>query len=133
MRLFRRTVPFGPCAAVLVCPAGMGARPVLRTGGGAARRKVGLGSVMVGLIMLDGVGRGLSSCPGLGAQARDVQDAHASIVDPDQPVVLQQLQRNVGALARQADDRGQLMMAKSLQARAATIDHALQIQIQGGW
>ena len=39
MRLFRRTVPLAPWAAVLAWPAGIGAL----AGGGAARRKVGGG------------------------------------------------------------------------------------------
>jgi hypothetical protein len=44
MRLFNRTVPFAPVAAVFFCPAGIG-RPVGLAageggGGGAARRKV---------------------------------------------------------------------------------------------
>jgi uncharacterized protein (DUF486 family) len=42
MRLFSRTVPLAPCAAVLACPAGMGARLAgAFPGGGAARRKEG--------------------------------------------------------------------------------------------
>ena len=37
MRLFSLSVPLGPMAAVLVCPAGIGGR----LAGGAARRKTG--------------------------------------------------------------------------------------------
>jgi hypothetical protein len=37
MRLFKRKVPLGPIAAVLVCPAGIGAWLT----GGAARRNAG--------------------------------------------------------------------------------------------
>jgi hypothetical protein len=62
MRLFRRTVPPAPCAAVFACPAGKGPRVAgARLGGGAARRKAGgdLGSVMVrqGVSPESGTGR----------------------------------------------------------------------------
>ena len=59
MRLFSRTVPLAPWAAVLACPVGMGARagvPVaLRAvpgAGGGARRKVGVGLLLSGGVVI---------------------------------------------------------------------------------
>ena len=54
MRLFRRTVPPAPWAAVLVWPWGMARLPGALLGGGAARRKVGAGgfwSVMIAMFL----------------------------------------------------------------------------------